>query len=35
MDYTELRSLAEDIEAECGKVIIGKREQIRLTGSAL
>ena len=35
MDYTELRRLAEDIEAECGKVIIGKREQIRLVLTSL
>ena len=35
MDYTELRSLAEDIEAECGKVIIGKQEQIRLVLTSL
>lgn len=30
MDFTELRHLAEQIEAECGKAIIGKGEQIRL-----
>ena len=30
MDFTELRHLAEQIETECGKAIIGKGEQIRL-----
>ena len=28
MDFTELRHLAEQIETECGKAIIGKGEQI-------
>lgn len=27
MDFTELRHLAEQIETECGKAIIGKGEQ--------
>ena len=35
MDYTGLRQLAERIEAECGKVIIGKQEQIRLVLTSL
>ena len=35
MDFTELRHLAEQIEAECGKAIIGKGEQIRLVLTSL
>ena len=35
MDFTELRRLAEQIEAECGKAIIGKGEQIRLVLTSL
>ena len=35
MDYAELHRLAEEIEAECGKVIIGKQEQIRLVLTSL
>ena len=34
MDFTELRHLAEQIETECGKAIIGKGEQIRLVSPA-
>jgi len=30
MDYTRLRQLAAQIETECGKIVVGKREQIRL-----
>ena len=30
MDYTHLRQMAERIETECGKIVIGKQEQIRL-----
>ena len=35
MDFTELRHLAEQIETECGKAIIGKGEQIRLVLTSL
>ena len=35
MDFTELRHLAEQIEAECGKAIIGKGEQSRLVLTSL
>ena len=35
MDFTPIRSLAEEIGAECGKVIIGKGEQIRLVLTSL
>ena len=35
MDFTELRLLAEQIETECGKAIIGKGEQIRLVLTSL
>ena len=35
MDFTELRHLAEQIETECGRAIIGKGEQIRLVLTSL
>ena len=35
MDFTPIRRLAEEIGAECGKVIIGKGEQIRLVLTSL
>ena len=35
MDYSQLRHLAEEIESECSKIIIGKSEQIRLVLTSL
>ena len=35
MDDMRLRQLAEELETECGRIIIGKGEQIRLIMTGL